>query len=199
MHLSNIQFPVDFKFHIATIANDFSITDAMGKQICFVREKMFTLRDVIKVYNDSSKSKLLYELRSNKLIDFQQTFTITNYKGETIGKVKRKTLKSFWTATFHIYDENDNHIFTINERSGLTRMLDGFFGEIPIIGALSGYVFNPKYVLKNLNEAELMEITKEPSFWGRKFKLNNISAKPEHYELFILSYMILLIADRERG
>jgi len=199
MSINQLQFPIDFKFHIATFSNDFSVTDANGNSIFYVREKMFSWRDVIKVYKDSNKSEQLYELRSNKLIDFQQTFTITNHNGEVVGKARRKTLKSFWTATFHIYDANDNHIFTINERSGFVRLMDGLLGEIPILGFFSGYVFNPKYVLKDLNGTELMEVSKEPSFFGRKFKLENYKAQPEHFELFILSYMMLLIADRNRG
>lgn len=199
MSIHNLKFPLDFKFHIATISNDFSVTDANGQSVFYVREKIFTLRDNIKVYQNSSKSELLYELTSNRLIDFQQTFTIKNQYGNIIGKARRKTLKSFWTATFHIYDANDNHIFTIKEKSGLTRMMDGFFGEIPILGFLSGYIFNPKYVLTDLNGTELMEISKEPSFFGRKFKLENFKAQPEHLELFILSYMMLLISDRDRG
>lgn len=197
--MQNLQFPLDFKFHIATLSNDFSVSEANGQTIFYVREKMFTLKDKIKVYGDSNKSELLYELTSNRLIDFQQTFTITDKNGSIVGKARRKTLKSFWTATFHIYDADDNHIFTIKERSGLTRMIDGAIGEIPVVGFFTGYVFNPKYVLLDPNGNELMELSKEPSFFGRKFKLNNYKAQPEQYELFILSYMMLLISDRNRG
>ncbi|HEY4540521.1 MAG TPA: LURP-one-related family protein, partial [Faecalibacter sp.] len=77
MSINQLQFPLDFKFHIATISNDFSVTDATGQSVFYVREKMFTWRDRIKVYSDSKQTALLYELTSNKLIDFQQTFTIT--------------------------------------------------------------------------------------------------------------------------
>jgi len=199
MSINQLQFPLDFKFHIATISNDFSVTDAQGQSVFYVREKMFTWRDRIKVYSDAKQTELLYELTSNKLIDFQQTFTITNKNGNIVGKARRKTLKSFWTATFHIYDAADNHIFTIQERSGLVRLLDGMVGKIPILGFFTGYIFNPKYVLKDLKNTELMEMAKKPSFFGRKFKLENYKAQPEHYELFILSYMMLLIADRDRG
>ena len=128
MNLNNLKFPLDIKFHIATFSNDFSVTDANNQSVFYVREKILSWRDVIKVYRDSSKKEELYQLRSNKVIDFQQTFTITDANGNIVGKAKRKTLKSFWTATFHIYDANDNHIFTIKERSGLTRMTDGMVG-----------------------------------------------------------------------
>ena len=132
------------------------------------------------------------------MIDFQQTFTITDANGNIVGKAKRKTLKSFWTATFHIYDANDNHIFTIKERSGFTRMMDGMVGEIPVVGFFSGYLFNPKYALSNLQGTELMEVSKEPSFFGRKFKLNQYQ-QTEDDALFVLSFMLMLITDRNRG
>ncbi|MBQ0148717.1 MAG: hypothetical protein KBS93_09845 [Flavobacteriaceae bacterium] len=199
MSINQLQFPLDFKFHIGTLSNDFSVTDASGQSIFYVREKMFSWRDRIKVYSNSNKTELLYELTSNKLIDFQQTFTITDASGKIVGKARRKTLKSFWTATFHIYDANDNHIFTIKERSGVVRMLDGMVGEIPVIGFFTGYIFNPKYALTDLNGKELMEISKEPSFFGRKFKLDKLADTEQNDELFILSYMMLLIADRNRG
>lgn len=198
MDLNNLKFPLDIKFHIATFSNDFSVTDANNQPLFYVREKMLSWRDVIKVYRDSSKKEELYHLRSNKLIDFQQTFTITDANGNIVGKARRKTLKSFWTATFHIYDANDNHLYTIKERSGFVRMMDGIVGEIPVISFFSGYIFNPKYVLTNLNGTEFMEVSKEPSFFGRKFKLNQFQTS-NNDSLLILSFMMMLISDRNRG
>ena len=198
MNFNNLKFPFDIKFHVATLSNDFSVSDANNQPIFYVREKMFSWRDVIKVYHDSSKKEELYQLRSNKIIDFQQTFTIADANGNTIGKARRKTFKSFWTATFHIYDANDNHLYTIKERSGFTRMMDGMVGEIPVLGFFSGYIFNPKYVLTDLNGKEYMEASKEPSFFGRKFKLNQFNSS-EDDSLFVLSFMMMLISDRNRG
>jgi len=111
---------------------------------------------------------------------------------------RRKTLKSFWTATFHIYDANDQHLYTIKERSGFVRMMDGLIGELPVVSFFSGYIFNPKYVLTNAQGQELMEASKEQSFFGRRFKLHQYQTS-EHDQLFVLSYMMLLISDRNRG
>lgn len=198
MNLNNLKFPLDIKFHIATFSNDFSVTDANNQPVFYVREKILSWRDVIKIYRDSSKKEELFQLRSNKIIDFQQTFTITDANGNVVGKAKRKTFKSFWKATFHIFDANDNHLFTINERSGFTRMMDGMVGEIPVVGFFSGYIFNPKYVLTDLQGREMMEVSKEPSFFGRKFKLNQYQSS-ENDTLFVLSFMMMLISDRDRG
>ena len=100
--MEELQYPLYFTFRVTTLANDFSAKDANGNSIYYVREKIFTWRDHIMVYRDQSKTEMLYELKSNKLIDFQQTFTITNHWGKVIGKVRRKSIKSLWRSTFNL-------------------------------------------------------------------------------------------------
>src|SRR5690606_10932036 len=101
---------------------------------------------------------LLYDIVSNKIIDFQQTFTITNHQQQIVGKVRKKTFSSFIKATYHLQDAQGNQVYTLKERSAMVRLMDGIFGEIPVVGVLSGYVFNPKYVVTDLNGTELMEM-----------------------------------------
>ncbi len=105
--MKDLQYPLHFRFRVTSLANDFSAKDALGNSIYYVREKIFTIRDHIMVYRDESKAELLYELKSNKLIDFQQTFTITDQTGKVIGKVRRKSIKSLWRSTFNLMDAND--------------------------------------------------------------------------------------------
>ncbi|MFD1768889.1 hypothetical protein [Sphingobacterium suaedae] len=192
-------YPLHFKFKIGTISNDFEATDDLGHSLFYVREKIFTWRDTIKVYRDSSKSELLYELVSNKLIDFQQTFTITHYTGRVVGKVRRKTLRSLWRSTFHLMDAIDRHDHTITEKNPWTKMWDGLFGEIPILGALSGYIFNPSYILRNQQGVELYELRKEPSFFGRKFTVHKLAATPVDEERFLLCLMLIVLVERSNG
>src|SRR5690606_24379569 len=115
------QYPLDFLFKVTTIANDFMAADASGKTIFFVREEFLKLKDHIKIYTDESKEELLYEIISNKIIDFQQTFTITNNQNTIIGKVRKKTLKSFVKATYYLQDSEGNQVYTITERSFASR------------------------------------------------------------------------------
>lgn len=197
--MSQFQYPLHFQFRISTLSNDFVATDAFGSTIFYVREKMFTFRDRIKVYNDKTKSELLYELTSNKRIDFQQTFTISDVNGRLIGKVRRKTIKSLWRSTFHLSDPQDRVDHTIKEKNPWVKLGDGLFGEIPILGMLSGYVFNPSYVLRTEEGEELFEIKKEASFFGRKFSINKLTEKPIDEERFVLSLMMLVLTERTNG
>lgn len=192
-------FPLNFTFKIATISNDFIANDATGNTIFYVREKMFKFRDHIKVYSNSSKNQILYDIVSNKIIDFQQTFTITNQHQQVIGKVRKKTLNSFIKATYHLQDQQGNHLYTIKERSAMVRFMDGIFGEIPVVGALSGYVFNPKYVVTDQNGNELIEMVKKPSFFGRKFEVHKLTNKSFNEEQIVLSLALMVLQQRDRG
>jgi len=199
MSVIEFRYPLNFLFKITTISNDFTAKDASGKTIFYVREKIFKLRDHIKVFRDESKKEVMYDFVSNKIIDFQQTFTMTNAQKQVVGKVRKKTLRSFIKATYHLQDADGNHIYTIKERNAAVRVLDAFFDELPLIGMLSGYVFNPKYVVTDLQGNELMEMSKKPSFWGRKFDIRKLSNQPFNEEQVVLSLALMVIQQRDRG
>lgn len=197
--MSKYNYPLDFKFKIGTLSNDFEAKDALGNTLFYVREKILTWRDQMKVYSDSSKSELLYEMKSNRLIDFQQTFTITDTANNVIGKVRRKSIRSLWKSTFKLVNADDEHDYTIQEKNAFVKMWDGIFGEIPIIGMLSGYVFNPSYILSNNAGEALFELKKEPSFFGRKFKVEKLTSSDIEEERLVMSLALMVLVERDRG
>jgi|SRR5690606_4960418 uncharacterized protein YxjI len=197
--MSKYNYPLDFKFKIGTLSNDFEAKDALGNTLFYVREKILTWRDQMKVYSDSSKSELLYEMKSNRLIDFQQTFTITDAANNVIGKVRRKSIRSLWKSTFKLVNADDEHDYTIQEKNAFVKMWDGIFGEIPIIGMLSGYVFNPSYILSNNAGEALFELKKEPSFFGRKFKVEKLTSSDIEEERLVMSLALMVLVERDRG
>ena len=193
-------YPLDFKFKIATFSNDFVATDAQGQTLLYAREKIFTWRDVVKVYSDTTKNNLRYTLRSNRLIDFQQTFTISDAQGVELGKVRRKSIKSLWRSTFELRNIQGEHDFTIREKSVWTKFLDSLFGEIPIIGGLSGYVFNPAYIVQDNQGVPYFEIKKMPSFFGRRFQVHKlIPQEVAQEERLLLSMVMLVLLERSNG
>ncbi|SEF70044.1 LURP-one-related family protein [Sphingobacterium lactis] len=197
--MKDLQYPLHFRFKVTSFANDFTAVDAAGNTIYYVREKIFTFRDRIMVYRDQQKTELLYELVSNKLIDFQQTFTIYDAEQRVVGKVRRKTIRSLWRSTFNLMDPEDRLDHSIKEKNPWTKFFDGLFGELPLIGMLSGYVFNPSYILRNDVGEEMFEIKKEPSFFGRKFTVHKITTREIDDERFVLSLMLMVIMERSNG
>ncbi len=193
-------YPLDFKFKIATFSNDFVATDAKGQTLLYAREKIMTWRDVVKVYSDSSKKDLCYTLRSNRLIDFQQTFTISDAQGVQLGSVRRKSIKSLWRSTFELRNTQGDLDFTIREKSVWTKFFDSLFGEIPILGGLSGYVFNPAYIVLDKQGTPYFEIKKMPSFFGRKFQVHKlISQQVVEEQRLLLSMVMLVLLERDNG
>ena len=197
--MNQFNYPLYFKFKIGTIANDFVGKDSLGRTLFYVREKIFAWKDLIKVYSDETKSELLYQIKSNRVIDFQQTFTISDSNSRIIGKVRRRSIQSLWKSTFKLMDENDNHDFKIKEKNAFTKFWDALFGEIPIIGFFSGYIFNPSYILESIDGNELFHIIKEPSFFGRKFRIEKLSPEEFDEERFVLSIVLMILNERSRG
>jgi hypothetical protein len=58
----------------------------------------------------------------------------------------------------------------------------------------SGYMFNPKYGLKTPNGELVAQLSKEPSFFGRKFKLEKLGDLEQgDSERMILSLMMMIL------
>ncbi len=198
--MKNIQYPVDLKFKISTLSNDFVASDATGKVIAYVRQKMFKLREAVTVYSDESRSSALYTIKANKWLDFSAAYAMMNQHGEVIGKVARKGWKSIWKAEYHIIDNQDQTRFTIRERNAWTRMADNVVGDIPVLGLFTGYLFHPVYDVTDQQGNVVMMLKKEPSMIGRRFKLSQVEKVPEDDDTrILLGLMMMILLERQRG
>lgn len=198
--MKTFEYPLHMKFHIATLSNDFSITDSSGKYIAYVRQKMLKLREHVEVFEDDSQSNKLYDIRTNKWLDFSLSYNFTNQNGESIGKVARKGWASLWRARYHVINKDNQESYIIKEGNGWVKVLDSLLGDIPILGMLTGYFFNPQYHIKDLLGNLVGIVKKEKSFFGRRFTLNkfkDISLMDE--QNILLASMMMLLLERRRG
>ncbi len=198
--METFAYPLQLQFHIATLSNDFSITDANGRKIAYVRQKMLRLKEKVEVFEDDSKTNKLYTIQTNQWLDFSTTYNFTNQAGETIGKVGRKGWASLWRARYHIFDKNNQETMIVKEGNGWVKVLDSLLGEIPILGILTGYFFNPTYYITDNSGKRVAMLKKQPSFWGRKFTLDKLADIPlENEENLLLGCMMMLLLERRRG
>jgi hypothetical protein len=198
--MNNIQFPVSLNFKISTLSNDFTAKDANGNTIAYVKQKMFKFVEDVSVFNDESKSQTNYSIKANKWLDFSAAYNFTNSAGAEIGKVVRKGWASIWKARYEIYDENQQQDLLIAEENGWIKVLDALLTEIPFVGLLTGYFFNPSYIVTRPNGTQVVRLKKEASFFGRKFsitKLNEFESGEE--ERVILGLMMMILLERRRG
>lgn len=193
------KYPLQLTFKLWTLAPKISIANKEGNLVLFVRQKLFRLKEVIEVYRDNSLSKQLYTIKADRIIDFSARYNFTNAKGETLGAVKRRGMRSLWKAHYEIY-EQDRVVFNIQEENPWIKVMDSLFSEIPIVGMFTGLVFNPTYIVSRPNGEIAMLLEKVPSFWSRLFsikQLNRISDQEETQ--ILLSLLMMLLLERNRG
>ena len=198
--MQNLQYPLFLKFKLTTLSSDFTITDSNENSLAYVRQKMFKLKEDVVVFNNESKSQENFRIRANQWIDFNASYAITDSFGKNLGKIARKGMRSIWKATYNIFDQNDTQKYNVQEENAWVKVLDGMVGEIPIIGMFTGYFLNPSYIVHDNNGKEIYRLKKMPSFFGRKFQLDQINDIPDHEEtLVVLSLMMMVLLERAKG
>lgn len=198
--MKKLNFPLKFTFKISTLSNDFIAEDATGTQVAYVRQKMFKLKEEVKVYNDESKSELITTIKANQWLDFSASYNFWDEDGNNYGKIGRKGWASLWKAHYEIYDAVPNLNFTIREDNAWVKVMDGLLGEIPVLSFFTGYLFNPAYKVMDENGATVAMLKKEPSFWGRKFIVEKVGRiEEQEEERIVVGLMMLVLLERRRG
>lgn len=201
MALNHLNYPLDFKFKLTTLASDFNITDKNGNAVAYVRQKMFKLKEDVVVFDNESKTKELFRIKANQWIDFNASYSLTEIAtGKSFGRLARKGMRSIWKSTYDVLDTNDKAKFTITEDNAWVKFLDGMVGEIPIIGMFTGYFLNPTYTVKGIDGKDYFKLKKMPSMFGRRFQLDRvIDIDDEDESLVILSLLMMILLERAKG
>ncbi len=193
-------YPYSFLFNIATFHKDFTVKDITGATRAYVKQKMFKLKDHVRVFTDESETELAYDIRADRWLDFNTVFSFNKPDGSKIGKLVRKGWKSIWKASYELYDENDMQDLLIQEKNPWIKVGDTLLSEIPIVGILTGYFFNPSYSVKRPDGTLVCSFTKNASFFGRKFSLIKENPFEQGEEERIkLGLMMMVLLERRRG
>lgn len=200
-NLKELDFPLDFQFKITTLHNDFIVKDNKGNKRAYVRQKLLRFKERVIVFSDESRNKELYHINADRWIDFNAHYTFTEvHSGVVTGSLGRKGMKSIWRANYTIFDTDKQTVYEIKEENPWSKIGDGVVGELPVISFFTGYLFHPKYGIKNRDGQLVARLSKTHSFWGRKFKLEQlgeISQKDKN--TIMLSVMMMVLLERQRG
>ena len=198
--VNDLNFPLSLTFKIGTFANDFVAKDASDTTISYVKQKMFKFIEDVSVFTDESQSTILYKINANKWIDFSATYLFTDSNGNDIGRIARKGWASIWKTRYEIYDEKQNQDLLIQEENAWIKVFDAIFAQIPVLGILTGYMFNPSYAVSRPDGTIVAQLKKEPSFFGRKFKVNKLTEfEIGEEERIVLSLMMMILLERRKG
>ena len=175
--MQDYKFPLDFTFHIGTLSNDFTAVDADKKTVAYVKQKLFKFKEDVGVYENESKTKLLYTIKADRWIDFSACYSFSE-----------------------IFDKNKQLKYTIREENAWVKVLDGLVGQIPLINLFTGLFLNPAYLVINGNNETVVRLSKEKSLVGRRFKVSElIKLNGNDDDIIILGLMMVVLLERHKG
>lgn len=195
-----MNFPVDLSFKLLALASQIYIRDSSGAVVGYVRQKMFKLKEDINVYSDENQSRLLYNIKADRVLDFSPQYNFTDASGRFIGAVKRLGMRSIWRANYEVYGTSSTIEFKINEENGWIKVVDSLLGEIPVVGMFTGYLFHPSYLITSLDGSPVARMTKLPAFFEGRFRLEALKDITEAEEArLLLSTLTMALLERSRG
>lgn len=197
------QYPLQLSFKIVAVAPQIYIRDAQGTEQFYIKQKLFKLKEDIGVFSDASKSRQLYTIKADRIIDFSARYSFTSTAdGRPWGAVKREGMKSFWRASYQVFDPAGQQTHYIREGNPWAKVGDGCMSSIPLLSLLSGYFFHPSYILHQAGtDTPVMKLHKLPAFFEGKFAIEalNPNISDEEETRFLLSYIMLILLERQRG
>ena len=195
-----MNYPINFSFKILAIASQIYIRDANGGLIGYVKQKLFKLKEDINLFADENQTQLLFNIKADRVLDISAKYNFTDARGNFLGSIKRRGMRSIFKANYEIYDAGDRQVMAINEENGWIKVVDALIGEIPVVGIFTGYFFNPSYVVARMNEAPIARLVKQPAFLEGKFQMSKLAElNSDDESRVLLGLLTMTLLERTRG
>jgi uncharacterized protein YxjI len=195
----HVNYPLRLSFKILAIARQLSVTDSTGRLVFYVKQKAFKLKEAVTIFADEGQTQPLFTMGADRVIDFSARYHFTDQRGAALGSVKRQGMKSLWRSRYDIMS-GEQVVMTIQEANPWSKVFDSLFGEIPVLGMFTGYLFHPAYDVLRPNGTPVLRLVKEPAFLEGKFRIDQTGAMNENEELLaLLSLLMMVLLERARG
>lgn len=185
---------------IIALAPQFYLYDLRGKQVGFIKQKLFKFKEAIEVFSDDTKTNLRYKIFADRVIDFSANYHFSSTRDGLIGRTKQNGMRSLWRTEFEILDDTGTRFF-IRLKNPMAQFIEGLLGMIPIIGdilnVVSSYFLNPTYVVTTIGGDEVATMKKLPALWEGKYEIRASQKVNERdSELIALSLLTLILMQR---
>ena len=195
-----MQFPIQIVFRFLTLHPQMRVLDQSGNLIGYVQKSLFALKEAVTVFTDEAKTKPIYKINADRIIDFNANYAITNAEGQNLGLVSRHGMRSLWRASYVIHGRDQGATFEVHERNPFVRIIDTVIGEIPFVGALTGLFLNPVYDITRTGGGSVLTMTKHRSILESRFGIEQQGAlNPAEQETVLLGLMMIILLERSRG
>ncbi len=106
------------KRQVFALTGKFRYYDPSGRLVLFSEQKMFKLREDIRVFADESKSQEVLQIKARQIIDFSAAYdVIDSTTSQKVGTLRRKGFKSMLRDEWEVLDVNDQVIGLLFEDS----------------------------------------------------------------------------------
>jgi uncharacterized protein YxjI len=194
-------YPLQLKFKLLALAPQIYVRDAQGSLLGYVRQKLLALREAVTVFADEAQTQPLFAIKADRVFDFRARYDMFRMPdGTQVGAVKQQGMRSLWRLHMDIYDALGNSDMVLREENPWIKMLDELIGELPIIGAFTGYFLNPTYRIDSANGTPLLRIKKHRSFLESSFTIDKLAELPPDAEQrAVLALIMMILLHRSRG
>jgi hypothetical protein len=103
---------------VFALTGKFRFYDPMGTLVMFSEQKMFKLREDIRVYSDESKQNEVLMIKARQIIDFSAAYdVIDSTANEKVGVLRRKGWRSMLRDEWEVLNAQDQPIGMLFEDS----------------------------------------------------------------------------------
>lgn len=194
------QFPLTLTFKVLSVAPQIRGSDASGKMVAYVREKIFALKDHVTVFfADDERELPLFTIKADRMIDFGGTYAIATPEGMRLGAVKQHGLSSLWRARFDVSGPDGSVLGGIREENPWIKVIDGLVDSIPVVGPVAAMFINPAYSVE-MNGAPTLYVRKSRSFFERIFTVEKRGELSDaDQELLLNAIVMMVLLEHYRG
>lgn len=119
------------KRQVLALTGKFRIYDPAERLVLFSEQKMFKLREDIRVYDDENKSQEVLMIKARQIIDFSAAYDVgDSLAGQKVGALRRKGFASMLRDEWEILDVNDNVVGKLFEDSMGMALLRRFLSSL---------------------------------------------------------------------
>jgi uncharacterized protein YxjI len=113
------QFPSYLlKRQAIALTGKFRFYDPAGRLVMFSEQKMFRLREDIRVYDSEDKSREVLSVKARQIMDFSASYDVVDTElNQKVGVLRRKGLRSLLRDEWEVLDADDRIIGQLFEDS----------------------------------------------------------------------------------
>jgi uncharacterized protein YxjI len=195
-----VAYPLTLTFKFLTISSYIRVVDATGQLVSYAKQRAFRLKEDVTIYADEAQTRALYQIKANQIFDIGATYSISTADGRSLGALRQRGMRTLWSATYDILDDNGSALGLIHEQDPWVKVIDGLIGGIPFLGFVIQQWINPTYLIDGSDGTTLLRMRKRPSLIERRFLLEQESPLPSRLEpLALPAALMVVLLERGRG